>query len=411
MREPTSLSLGRRTFGPDDLVVMAIVNRTPDSFFDQGAFTEDAAALAAVDRAVDEGAQIVDIGGVKAGPGPAVDAREEIRRTACCRGRDSRSPPRFGDQRGHLAGRGRPGSVRRGRRPAQRRVGRARPASCRGGRLVRGRPRVQPRRRPAAADRPAPGGLRRRRRRRRRNRDRSGRPRGRRGASPGLGSWSIRRTTSARTPTTRWSSPVGWTSWSPPVGRCWSPLSNKDFLGELLGADKDNRLEATLAATAFSRAAGRAGVPRPPGGRDPAGPRHGRRHPWHRASGGIPPRSRLAGALRVRRRAEPPGSARRRAEAPPGRHRSPRRGARPRASRWPRRRADGLDRVVGHLEQREVLLVDLPLGSTRVAPTRSAHPSSRCPPAPSGTTSPCGSAPAPAPRRSRRTCRSHPAAR
>jgi dihydropteroate synthase len=82
VREPASLTLGRRTFGPDDLVVMAIVNRTPDSFFDQGAFTEDAAALAAVDRAVDEGAQIVDLGGVKAGPGPAVDAQEEIRRTA-----------------------------------------------------------------------------------------------------------------------------------------------------------------------------------------------------------------------------------------------------------------------------------------------------------------------------------------
>jgi len=82
MRKPASLTLGRRTFGPDELVVMAIVNRTPDSFFDQGAFTEDAAALAAVDRAVDEGAQIVDLGGVKAGPGPAVDAQEEIRRTA-----------------------------------------------------------------------------------------------------------------------------------------------------------------------------------------------------------------------------------------------------------------------------------------------------------------------------------------
>ena len=61
---------------------MAVVNRTPDSFFDQGAYTEDAAALAAVDRAVDEGAEIVDLGGVRAGPGPEVDAAEEIRRTA-----------------------------------------------------------------------------------------------------------------------------------------------------------------------------------------------------------------------------------------------------------------------------------------------------------------------------------------
>ena len=38
--------------------------------------------MEAVDRAVAEGAGIIDIGGVKAGPGPLVDAAEEIRRTA-----------------------------------------------------------------------------------------------------------------------------------------------------------------------------------------------------------------------------------------------------------------------------------------------------------------------------------------
>ena len=76
------LRLGRRTFGDHETVVMAIVNRTPDSFYDRGATYSDEAALAAVDRAVDEGAGIVDIGGVKAGPGAEVDAAEEIRRTA-----------------------------------------------------------------------------------------------------------------------------------------------------------------------------------------------------------------------------------------------------------------------------------------------------------------------------------------
>jgi dihydropteroate synthase len=75
------LRLGARTFGPEDLVVMAIVNRTPDSFFDRGATFADDAALLAVERAVAEGAEIVDIGGVKAGPGAPVDAAEEIRRT------------------------------------------------------------------------------------------------------------------------------------------------------------------------------------------------------------------------------------------------------------------------------------------------------------------------------------------
>ncbi|MFC9786256.1 dihydropteroate synthase [Rhodococcus sp. NPDC127528] len=59
---------------------MAIVNRTPDSFYDRGATFTDEAAMAAVDRAVDEGADLVDIGGVKAGPGDEVDATEEIRR-------------------------------------------------------------------------------------------------------------------------------------------------------------------------------------------------------------------------------------------------------------------------------------------------------------------------------------------
>jgi dihydropteroate synthase len=60
---------------------MAIVNRTPDSFFDRGATFAQADALRAVDRAVAEGAEIIDIGGVKAGPGTTVDVAEEIRRT------------------------------------------------------------------------------------------------------------------------------------------------------------------------------------------------------------------------------------------------------------------------------------------------------------------------------------------
>ncbi|MCZ7421065.1 dihydropteroate synthase [Verrucosispora sp. WMMA2121] len=75
------LRLGTRRFGPDELVVMAIVNRTPDSFFDRGATFAADSALRAVERAVDEGADIVDIGGVKAGPGTEVDVAEEMRRT------------------------------------------------------------------------------------------------------------------------------------------------------------------------------------------------------------------------------------------------------------------------------------------------------------------------------------------
>ncbi|MGV8874028.1 MAG: dihydropteroate synthase [Rhodococcus sp. (in: high G+C Gram-positive bacteria)] len=64
----------------DRALVMAIVNRTPDSFYDGGANFTDDAAMASVHRAVAEGADMVDIGGVKAGPGDIVDAGEEIRR-------------------------------------------------------------------------------------------------------------------------------------------------------------------------------------------------------------------------------------------------------------------------------------------------------------------------------------------
>ena len=75
------LRLGRSVFGPDERVVMAIVNRTPDSFYDKGATFAEDAALDAVDAVVAEGVPIVDIGGVKAGPGEEVDIAEEIRRT------------------------------------------------------------------------------------------------------------------------------------------------------------------------------------------------------------------------------------------------------------------------------------------------------------------------------------------
>ncbi|MEV6173386.1 dihydropteroate synthase [Streptomyces sp. NPDC051954] len=75
------LRLGRREFEPHEPVIMAIVNRTPDSFYDQGATFHDEAALARVEQAVSEGAAIVDIGGVKAGPGEEVSATEEARRT------------------------------------------------------------------------------------------------------------------------------------------------------------------------------------------------------------------------------------------------------------------------------------------------------------------------------------------
>ncbi len=75
------LRLGTHSYPDQRLLVMAIINRTPDSFYDRGATFADDEALAAVDVAVGQGADIVDIGGVKAGPGDTVDLSEELRRT------------------------------------------------------------------------------------------------------------------------------------------------------------------------------------------------------------------------------------------------------------------------------------------------------------------------------------------
>lgn len=74
------LTFGPHAFADDELLVMAIINRTPDSFYDQGATYARDAALDRVAEVVEQGAQIVDIGGVKAGPGQEVDAEEEKRR-------------------------------------------------------------------------------------------------------------------------------------------------------------------------------------------------------------------------------------------------------------------------------------------------------------------------------------------
>jgi dihydropteroate synthase len=75
------LRLGSLDVPDGRLVVMAIVNRTPDSFYDRGATYELDAAVARTGQVVAEGADMVDVGGVKAAPGEYVSPAEEIRRT------------------------------------------------------------------------------------------------------------------------------------------------------------------------------------------------------------------------------------------------------------------------------------------------------------------------------------------
>jgi dihydropteroate synthase len=76
------LHLGRRSFADDAMLIMAIVNRTPDSFYDKGATFAFEVAMQRVRDVVRDGAEIVDVGGVKAAPGDVVDVAEEIERTA-----------------------------------------------------------------------------------------------------------------------------------------------------------------------------------------------------------------------------------------------------------------------------------------------------------------------------------------
>ena len=75
-----TLTFRGRTWTRDRVMVMGIVNRTPDSFYDRGATFTDERARAAIRRAVEEGADVVDIGGIPASPGVEVTVGEEIDR-------------------------------------------------------------------------------------------------------------------------------------------------------------------------------------------------------------------------------------------------------------------------------------------------------------------------------------------
>ncbi|MGV1008065.1 MAG: dihydropteroate synthase [Dermatophilaceae bacterium] len=79
--QPAPLVLRGLTFDAGRPAVMAIVNRTDDSFYAQSRYRDLDAALAALDAAVAAGADIIDVGGVRAGQqGQAVSADEEAAR-------------------------------------------------------------------------------------------------------------------------------------------------------------------------------------------------------------------------------------------------------------------------------------------------------------------------------------------
>jgi dihydropteroate synthase len=79
--------MARWSFAPDRSLpldrprLIAILNLTPDSFHDGGVLSTPEDALAAAERAVADGADMLDLGGESTRPGaPAVPASEQIRR-------------------------------------------------------------------------------------------------------------------------------------------------------------------------------------------------------------------------------------------------------------------------------------------------------------------------------------------
>ncbi len=75
------LALGPHTYDVTyRALVMGILNRTPDSFYDRGRFWDLEAFYRRADALVAEGADLLDVGGVKAGPGPEVSEAEELDR-------------------------------------------------------------------------------------------------------------------------------------------------------------------------------------------------------------------------------------------------------------------------------------------------------------------------------------------
>lgn len=77
------MNIGNKNFDNSRTYIMGILNTTPDSFSDGGKFMSLDAALFHAGRMIDEGADIIDIGGESTRPGyTPVDEDEEIRRTA-----------------------------------------------------------------------------------------------------------------------------------------------------------------------------------------------------------------------------------------------------------------------------------------------------------------------------------------
>jgi dihydropteroate synthase len=77
----TTLQCRGRLLSLSKPLVMGILNVTPDSFYDGGRYDTIEAALIRADKMLDEGADILDVGGVSTRPGaPEISVQEELDR-------------------------------------------------------------------------------------------------------------------------------------------------------------------------------------------------------------------------------------------------------------------------------------------------------------------------------------------
>ena len=246
----STLDLGGRRYDlTHRALVMGILNRTPDSFYDKGATFELDTLYARAEQLVADGADILDVGGVKAGPGPEVTEAEELDRVvrsspACVERFDT--PVSVDTWRASVAR----ASLRRGRGDGQRHQRPGRPRLRAGGGRARGRRRRHPHppRPPGGRPRAA---LRRRRRRRGARSSPSGPPAPVPPASRPSASCSTPASTSARRPSSR----SALLRASQRLAGLGYPLllsaSNKTFLGKVLDLEITERGAASIGAAAL----------------------------------------------------------------------------------------------------------------------------------------------------------------
>ena len=76
-----SLQWGSHALSFERTLIMGVLNATPDSFSDGGSFFDSKKAVSHALRMIEEGADIIDIGGESTRPGSEeVSEKEELRR-------------------------------------------------------------------------------------------------------------------------------------------------------------------------------------------------------------------------------------------------------------------------------------------------------------------------------------------